>query len=431
MSRPATGGSRLLKLAGMTASVAGRYAGSKIKSIVQSADAAALARAATNARNGEAIARTLGELKGAVMKVGQMASIAGDVLPKELASALATLQRDAPPMPFETIAAQIEAELGGSPDRLFERFDREPFAAASIGQVHRARVDGREVVVKVQYPGVDASADSDLAHLKVALRASGLVKVPKEALDALFVELRDRLIEELDYAREAENARLFRAFHAERHPFVVVPEVIDARSTKRVLALAYEPGDTLGTIRPGGYSQALRDRIGEHLTRAFLAELFELQAIHADPNPANFAARLDGTLVVYDFGCVKRVPDEVMMPYRATLKAAIEEDYAGVERGMLELGVRRPAGPPVEASFYKAWRDIFAPAVFEERYDFGTTPIPDQVMKQAPKVLERMGSFQPAAQIAYIDRAIAGHFGNLRNLGVRGSFGPILRGYLV
>lgn len=431
MSRPATGGNRFLKLAGMTASVASRYAGSKLKSIVQSADSAALARAAAHAKNGEAIARTLGELKGAVMKVGQMASIAGDILPKEITGALATLQRDAPPMSFDVIAGQVEAELGGSPDALFERFDREPFAAASIGQVHRARVDGREVVVKVQYPGVDASADSDLAHLKVALRASGLVKVPKESLDAMFVELRDRLKEELDYARELENVRLFRAFHAERHPFVVVPEPVAERSSGRVLTLAYEPGDTLGTVRPESYSQALRDRIGENLARAFLAELFELQTVHADPNPANFAARLDGTLVLYDFGCVKRVPDEVMVPYRATLKAAVDEDYDAVDANLVKLGVRRADGPRVEAGFYKAWRDIFAEPIFAERYDYGSTKVVDQVLAQAPKFFARMDSFQPAAQIAYVDRAIAGLFGNLRNLGVRGTFGPILLDYLV
>ncbi len=431
MARPATGGNRFFKLAGMTASVASSYAGSKLRSLVQSAEEATLARAAAHSKNGERIARTLGELKGAVMKVGQMASIAGDVLPKELAGALQTLQREAPPMPFEVIAGQIEAELGESPDALFERFDRAPFAAASIGQVHRARVDGREVVIKVQYPGVDASCDSDLAHLKLALRASGLVQIPRPALDALFAELRDRLQEELDYEGEAANARLFRDFHRERHPFVVVPEVIGERSTRRVLTLAYEPGDTLGTITPASYSQAVRNRIGEHLTRAFLAQLFELQAIHADPNPANFAARLDGTLVLYDFGCVKRIPDEVMVPYRATMKAALEEDYGAVERGMLHLGVRRADGPQVEAAYYKLWRDIFAQPVLTENYDFGATKMADEVMKNAPKFFERLDSFQPPAQIAFIDRAIGGHFGNLRNLGVRGTFGPILRAYLV
>lgn len=427
---PATGGGRFLKLAGMTASVAGRYAGSKLRSLVQSSEEASRDRAEAHARNGEVIARTLGELKGAVMKVGQMASIAGDVLPKELAQALGTLQREAPPMPFATIAAQIEAELGAPPSQLFERFDEAPFAAASIGQVHRARFDGREVIVKVQYPGVDESCDSDLAHLKLALRASGLVKVPKAALDSLFAELRERLLEELDYVREAENARLFRAFHAERHPFVIVPEVIDERSTRRVLTLAYEPGDTLGRISPASYSQGSRDRIGENLIRAVFGQLFELQAIHADPNPANFAARLDGSLVLYDFGCVKRIPDETMDVYRGTLRAALEEDYEAVERGMLALGVRNPAGPAVDPGYYKGWRDLFAAPVLTDGYDFGASKLHEQVLARTPEFLRRLESFQPPAQIAFIDRALVGHFGNLRNLGARGSFGPLVRGYL-
>jgi len=430
MGKPASGSRRFLKLAGMTASVAGRYAGSKLMGLVQSAEGASLARAAAHARNGEAIARTLGELKGAVMKVGQMASLAGEVLPKEVVAALGTLQREAPPMPFETIAAQIERELGRSPDALFERFDRAPWAAASIGQVHRARLDGREVVVKVQYPGVDESADSDLAQLKLALRASGLVQVPKEALDELFAELRDRLREELDYGLEAENVRVFRAFHRERHPFVVVPEPIGERSTRRVLTLAWEPGDSLGALPAASYGQAVRDRIGEHLVRAFLAQLFELHAIQADPNPANFAARLDGTLVLYDFGCVKRIPDEVLAPWKGTLRAALDEEWEAVDRCLIELGVRRPDGPPPGADFYAAWRAIFAEPLLTPGYDFGASRIAEKTMALAPRFFARLDSFQPAARIAYLDRAIAGHFGNLRNLGVRGSFGPILRAYL-
>ncbi|MFO0636951.1 MAG: AarF/UbiB family protein [Nannocystaceae bacterium] len=159
--RPATKGRRLLRLASMTAQVAGGYAKSRIKAVFQSPEAAARDRAETARSSGELIAKTLGELKGAVMKVGQMASIAKDILPRELAEALATLQREAPPMPYEVIEEQIERELGSSPATLFRRFDKTPFAAASIGQVHRATTDdGREVVVKVQYPGVDEAVDS-------------------------------------------------------------------------------------------------------------------------------------------------------------------------------------------------------------------------------------------------------------------------------
>ena len=134
-----------MKLAGMTASVAGNYARSRLKTALSGEDAAEEERQRYHREAGDRIARTLGELKGAVMKVGQMASIASDVLPRELSDALSSLQKEAPPMAYEVIASQIEKELGSPPEALFDRFDKEPFAAASIGQVHRARVDdGRE-----------------------------------------------------------------------------------------------------------------------------------------------------------------------------------------------------------------------------------------------------------------------------------------------
>src|SRR5688572_8825696 len=159
--RPVSGGRRILRLAGLTTRVAGNYAASRVKSWFQSQDDAERSSERSHRRSGELIAATLGELKGAVMKVGQMASTARDLLPKEVADALSALQREAPPMPFEVIGEQIEREFGAPTETLFARFDRVPFASASIGQVHRAVTDdGREVVVKVQYPGVDDAVDS-------------------------------------------------------------------------------------------------------------------------------------------------------------------------------------------------------------------------------------------------------------------------------
>ncbi|MEO1268440.1 MAG: AarF/UbiB family protein, partial [Myxococcota bacterium] len=184
-AKPVSKSKRFFKLAGMTASVAGNYAKSKLKSVFKNAEESARQQAESYQESGERIAKTLGELKGAAMKIGQMASVASDVLPKELSSALKSLQNEAPPMSFDVIASQIEQEFGARPEILFNHFDPEPFAAASIGQVHRAQVDdGREVVVKVQYPGVDSSVDSDLAHLKLALRASGLVKMNRKAFNS-------------------------------------------------------------------------------------------------------------------------------------------------------------------------------------------------------------------------------------------------------
>ncbi len=429
--RPVTRGRRFLRLAGMTASVAGQYAKSRIKSVFQSPEDAAAERAAVNELNGELIAKTLGELKGAVMKVGQMASIASDILPRELAEPLKALQKQAPPMAFEVIAEQIESELGAPPETLFQRFEREPFASASIGQVHRATTDdGREVVVKVQYPGVDGAVDSDLAHLKLVLRAGGLMKVKKQDMDAVFREVRARLMEELDYCNEADNVRLFREYH-QKHEFVVVPEVVGERSAQRVLTLTFEPGDSLDELDARGYSQETRDTIGQHLFSMMAEQLFDFRCIHADPNPGNLAIRPDGTIVLYDFGCIKKIPREVIDAYKTTIRAGLAEDYPGVERGLRALGVRRLDGPPVPYQFYKRWRDAFAePFLGDEVFDYGSATIHDDVMKLVPDSLKLLDSFQPPPELVFIDRMIVGHYGNLRTIKARGRFLDTLRPYL-
>ena len=416
----------------MTASVAGNYARSQVKSAFLSAESKVLEKAAAHQINGERIAETLGELKGAVMKVGQMASIATDILPKEMSDALGKLQREAPPMPYSVIESQIRSEFGASPESLFSRFDPEPFAAASIGQVHRARTDdGRDVIVKIQYPGVDESCDSDLAHLKIALRASGLIKMERKTLNALFHELRDRLHEELDYCNEADNVRLFGKFH-EQHDFIVVPEVVGERSSQRVLTLTYEPGAQISELDEKGYSQEIRNKAGVSLSHMFCSQLVELQSIHADPNPANLAFRPDGTLVLYDFGCVKKVNPQVLIDYMGTLKAAIDEDYEGVEAGMIALEARNLKNVPyLEPEFYKMCRDIMlTPFIQEAPFDYANSRIHEEVIKIMPKILKRIPAFQAPPEVVFIDRAVLGHYGNLRNIGAQISAGKLLEPYL-
>src|SRR5690606_17323651 len=178
-----------------------------------------------------------------VMKVGQIASQSHDFLPAEFSRALQKLQKEAPPMPFQVIRERIGRELGGEPQQVFQWCDETPYAAASIGQVHRARLhSGREVIVKVQYPGVDKSCDSDLKQLRLALKMGGLLKIPKEVVDQLFEEIRLRLHEELDYENEARNIARFREFH--RHDEgVLIPAVIKQFSSRRILTLELVEGD--------------------------------------------------------------------------------------------------------------------------------------------------------------------------------------------
>lgn len=428
--RPATKGKRLIRLAGMTARVATNYTKSRVKSVFQSKESAERDRAKAHEEAGELIAKTLGELKGAVMKVGQMASIAGDLLPKELADALGALQREAPPMDFEVIAEQIEKELGAPPPMLFDRFDVEPFASASIGQVHRARTDdGREVVVKVQYPGVDDAVDSDMTHLKIALRASGLVKVDKKALDAVFGEIKARLREELDYCNEADNVRIFGDFYQGREG-VVVPEVVGERSSQRVLTLTYEPGHHISELETFG--QGVRNTIGEGLFRLLAEQIFELQTLHADPNPGNFAFRPDGTIVLYDFGCIKHLDPEIIEAYRDLIRAGFAEDYRGIEDGLVRLGARNLEGPQVPFDYYKPWRDIFLrPLLGDEPYDYGTSHLQQDAIKLVPGFLTKyVRSFKPPVELVFLDRVVVGHYGNLRKLGAVGQYRGLLEPHL-
>jgi len=427
--KPATKGRRLFKLASMTAQVAGGYAKNRIKSVFQSEEASQADRTHMYEKSGEVIAKTLGELKGAVMKVGQMASVAADMLPKEVQDALTSLQREAPPMPFDVIANQIESEFSAHPQTLFKSFERVPFASASIGQVHRAVTDdGREVVVKVQYPGVDNAVDSDLAHLKLALRASGMVRVPKKSLDAVFEELKARLHEELDYTNEADNVRYFFDHYADREG-VVVPEVVGERSSGRVLTLTYEPGAHLDEAR--GFSQDVRDRIADNLFDLVAEQAFDFQVIHADPNPANFAFRPDGSIVLYDFGCVKTLDPKIVEAYLFSVRASLEERYEDLEQGMIHLGARNLEGAPVPPEYYKVWRDVLAKPFIGGTFDYGEAQLQREAMKHVPGFMAKyLTSFQPPPELVFLDRVVVGHYGTLRRLGAQADFRPKLDAYL-
>lgn len=419
-SAPPSKFGRFFEMARTTASMAGDYTSTRIKSWFQSDEAGADSRAAAQRRAGERLAETLGELKGAAMKVGQMASVATDLLPDELAEPLEELQRDAPPMPFEVVADQIASELGAEPNILFDEFETEPFASASIGQVHRAVTDGgREAVVKVQYPGVDESVGGDLAQLKMALRAGGFLnRDRRDALDELFAEIEARLHEELDYTQEADHVRLFRSMYAD-DPDVVVPEVIGERSARRVLTLSFEPGDDLDTVRRE-YSWRQTDALGTKLFTMFVEQLFCERVIHADPNPANYAFRPDGRVVLYDYGCVKKLADDQHRALVEIMRTALDRDWEGLDRALIDLGARIPEKPRIPDEIYETWHSIFLGPILEQSpYDYGDGLVYERLRENMETFLEYESRFQPPPGGVYIDRTLAGLHNVLRKLECR------------
>ena len=295
-------------------------------------DAKELARFAKEAQRYVA---TLGEMKGAAMKVGQILSfLDSNLVPEayrtiyqEIAGAL---QADAPPMPIETVCAVIEEELGRPVEELFEWFAPQPMAAASIGQVHAAHLPGgREVVVKVQYPGAAAAVRADLANTEllasIASASSRLLGPLRPFADprAIAEEIRERVDEELDYRVEAANLREFAA-HYRDHPFVRIPSVVPALCTERVLVMDEVDGMrwSVALQQP----QHLKDQWGEVIYRFVASSLYELGAFNADPHPGNYLFHDDGTVTFLDFGCVKHFSAHQVDQFRAYNTALLRGD---------------------------------------------------------------------------------------------------------
>lgn len=407
---------RFLKLSQMTASVAGRYLGARIKGSFFSQDQKERHSRDTNEWAGRRIAQTLGELKGPLMKIGQMASISSGLLPKEISDALAVLRKDVPFAPFEVIAAQIERELGAPPERLFATFEPEPFAAASIGQVHRAiSDDGKAVVVKVQYPDICDSMDADIAQLRLALKAAGIMRSAGHKFDNFFGEIALQLREELDYCNEADNVRLLGEFHRKKHPHIHIPSVVGERSSERVLTMTLEDGDPLE--KAAQYPHEIRNLIGERLASLVYSQILDLGALHADPNPANFAFRPDGDVVLYDFGSVKKLKKQEQLGIRTLLLGIFAQDATEVARGFEQVGMIEPDVAMSSLDLFEGVIRLLEPAVQKEApFDAAQSKIHRRVIELWPKIRRRAQSFKLTSAMMMIQRVNVGTYGNLRRL---------------
>ena len=417
---------RLVKLSRMTAGVAGDYIGWRVKdSLFQNISSSELLKK-THERVGERLAATLGDLKGPLMKIGQMASISSGLLPLEISESLQVLRKNATFVDYDVIARQIERELGEPPERLFTSFSRAPFAAASIGQVHRAVTDdGREVVVKVQYPGIDESVDADLAHLRLALKAAGVMHGKKEVFRRFFADISGQLKEELDYCNEADNLRYLASFHNAHHPFVRIPEVVGERSSARVLTLTCEEGDTLEDAAK--YPIETKNLLGERLVTLLYGEIILLGALHGDPNPANLAFRPDGTIVLYDFGCVKRYTAEEHHRLIDIVRAVFDRDFAKIESALQDLGVRASEGPVIEPEMYGTLLEMFSPILSSEvPFDFDKGGLRRNLRTLLPAMKKYGKSFNITQSMMIVQRVNVGTYGNLRKLGPKIAVRPVV-----
>jgi predicted unusual protein kinase regulating ubiquinone biosynthesis (AarF/ABC1/UbiB family) len=327
---------RALRLGATSARASTEWAAASLLEAMGGSSGAEAVLRASSAR----VAAGLGRMKGLAMKVGQYLSFALPDLSPELRDALAVLQTSSPPRPFEAIAAVIEAELGRPVDAAFREFERTPMAAASIGQVHRAALaDGTRVAVKVQYPDVAEAVRADLANAAMLARTVRLL-VPGLDAEGVAAELRERILEELDYRAEAR----WQASFGERfagHPFIAIPAVIVSHSAGRVITTGFADGrDFPAALRD---RPAVRSRRGEILFRFLLRCLLRDGTFVADPHPGNYRFDEAGDRVAFlDFGCVKALPAGTLAALRELFRGALDGDRARVHAAAGGLGVVAP-----------------------------------------------------------------------------------------
>lgn len=408
-------GRRFMKLAGMTASIATKTVSNSIRNFNADEDQKNESRSKMFQDIGLQIADTLGEMKGAVMKVGQIASQYKDIFPPEVAKAIAKLQRQAPAMPFTDIKKQVEKELGKPLSQIFQHFDEQPFAAASIGQVHKAILhDGQEVVVKVQYPGVDEACESDLKQVRLALRLMGVLKVDKKLQDRIFAEIQDSLHEELNYEIEAQNLDVFRMFHQNLDAQIIIPQVFPDYSSRRVLTLSLEKGESIETAST--WDIATRNAIGRRLIRALGQQMFFLKRFHCDPHPGNFAFRPDGSVIIYDFGGVKTLSTDLVERFKALVRAGRQHDIPVIEQYLIEIDALAEKGKfPVE--LYQKWLEVLLRPLVTQ-YDFAENSAHHDGVILVKKSLKYWDTFKPSPDTLMVNRTISGHYWNLIHLKV-------------
>ncbi|WP_299749101.1 AarF/ABC1/UbiB kinase family protein [uncultured Tateyamaria sp.] len=402
--------SRFGRMGSLAAGVAGRMAVGGALQLGQGRRPVArdLLLTPTNMRR---IANELARMRGAAMKVGQLMSMdTGDVLPPELADIMARLRADADFMPPQQLRDVLDAEWGAGWRKRFARFDVRPIAAASIGQVHRAQLpDGTDLAIKVQYPSIARSIDSDVANIARLIRLSGLLP-DGFAIDPYLDEARSQLKEEADYHAEAAHLEHFAAL-LKGDPSLTLPELHAPLSTDKVLAMTFVPSDGIETV--ADLPQEQRDHVMYVLCDLMLRELFVFGAMQSDPNFANYRHDPNtGRIVLLDFGATRNVPPRLSEQMRALMRAGSAGARAEVAQvvAAMEL-VPETVDEPFRACILDMIMLVFDEIRASPFLDVAASGL-SQRLQRAGEALAADGFVPPPVpmDLLYIQRKVAGMF---------------------
>ncbi len=422
--------SRSVRIWRLTARRTTHYAFTKVRGVAADEDRRRQLDEQFKIRTAEDVARELGNMKGVIMKAGQMLSFILDGLPEAARESLASLQGDVPPMSPSAAAGVVFDELGAPPDRIFLDWSELPMAAASIGQVHKAVLrDGRVVAVKVQYPGIDRAITSDLANAELLYAMFSAVALKSLDVKGLVEELRARMIDELDYTLEARCQADFAARYR-GHPFAHIPDVIAEYSTRRVLVTEWVDGlrwDEFVAIA----DDATKQLAAEAMFRFIQGAIYRARVFNGDPHPGNYRFHLDGTVSFLDFGLVKRWAPGELETLTPLIDPLLERQPDVIVTRMVEAGFLF-ADHGLDAQ--RVWEYVSAPYTpyLEPEFTFSA----DFASKTLGKLLDLNGPYADVMQklnlpssFVILDRVVWGMTALLGRLGARNRWRSILDEY--
>ena len=366
------------------------------------------------ATNAEKLARHLASMRGAAMKMGQVLSMEGaDILPPEFTSALAILRDSANTMPESQVRKVLSREYGKNWEDRFEHFEFEPIAAASIGQVHRATSkDGRDLALKIQYPGVAQSIDSDVDNMAMFMRMAKILPVEID-IDGIVAEAKTQLNQEANYLVEAQYLRDYRELVSGDEEYLV-PAVHEDLTTKHVLAMDFVQGEPLESLGAEDVPQEVRDRVGTLLERLLFRELFEFHTMQTDPNFANYLYRPeDGRIVLLDFGSTVTFEKAFTDKYGQIARALIEDDEDSIWRIAEDIGYLHPDDSPAHGGrIVDLIKVICEPICQDREYDFAASDVTSRARDAGMELAwKSQGELRtPPPETVFLHRKLVGSF---------------------
>lgn len=376
-------------------------------------------------KNADDIYSALSNLKGGALKIAQMMSMDQGVLPDAYTAKFAQAQYSAPPLSFPLVVKTFKQYFGKSPSELYDDFSKNAVAAASIGQVHRAKIGGQELAVKVQYPGVADAIGSDLKILKPLV--STFVNISGAEMDHYLSEIKERLLEETDYKLELKRSQEITeaCSHISKLQF---PKYYNELSAARVLTMDWLSGKHLDKFLEGKPSEELRNEIGQTLWDFYSFQIHQLKQLHADPHPGNFLLHEDGTVGVIDFGCVKVLDEEFYKTYFKLMEPGVAESGAPFTQLLEELKFLLLADSEEEKNhfteIYAEMHELLGRPFFSEEFDFSDKEYFATIFQQGErlgrdKILRKANMARGPRDAIYLNRTYFGLYTLLHQLGAK------------